>query len=297
MQVEWYRSFTEAVKWKSMSKAADKLSLTQPAISKHIRHLEAAYGVELFRRGAAGVELTEAGELFLERIAPVVQALSEIEAEMRPFAEHPKFALGSLPSVAAQVLPHRLRDYHAAGYPLAVTVRLSSEELMEGLQSGGFDAVLVDAACAGGRQWSRELFTEGYIAVVPEDHPLRGRTGVTAAELANEPFVFPVCCDTRTRFEALAERCGYRPDVKMETDNTDYLLGLVAVGTGITVLPGLFKGQAERLGLHAVPIAEESLRRTIVLAARTAGTGSRLYRLLDGSRPRETGVRAAVPGI
>ncbi|UUZ93640.1 LysR family transcriptional regulator substrate-binding protein [Paenibacillus sp. P25] len=148
-----------------------------------------------------------------------------------------------------------------------------------------------------GRQWSRELFTEGYIAVVPEDHPLRGRTGVTAAELANEPFVFPVCCDTRTRFEALAERCGYRPDVKMETDNTDYLLGLVAVGTGITVLPGLFKGQAERLGLHAVPIAEESLRRTIVLAARTAGTGSRLYRSLDGDRPRETGVRAAVPGI
>ncbi|WP_052487246.1 LysR family transcriptional regulator [Gordoniibacillus kamchatkensis] len=280
MQVEWYRSFTEAAKWKSLSKAADKLSMTQPAVSKHIRQLEAAYGVELFRRTTAGVDLTEAGRRFLERIMPVVQTIESIEAEMRQYAAEPGYTLGSLPSVATQVLPGRLRDYHAAGYPITVKIRQTSAELLEELREGAFDAALIDSAYTGRPLWSRELFTEAYIAILPEGHTLRGRNAVSVADLKREPFVFTTHCDTHSRFVTIAEKYGFRPDVKLEVDDNDFLLGVVAVGTGITILPQLFGAQAERLGLHTVPIAEPGLRRTIALAARTAETGAKLYRLL-----------------
>ncbi|WP_248923887.1 LysR family transcriptional regulator [Paenibacillus hamazuiensis] len=280
MQVEWYRSFTEAAKWRSLSKAADKLRLTQPAVSKHIRQLETAYGVELFRRTAAGVDLTEAGKLFLERIMPVVQSLDTIELEMRQYAAEPGYTLGSLPSVATQVLLGRLQEYHAAGNPITIKVRQRSAELREELQEGAFDAALMDAACAGGRLWIRELFTEAYLAVIPEGHKLQGRTALSLTELKDEPFVLTTLCDTHTRFSTLAEKHGYRPDIKLEVDSSDFLLGVVAGGTGITVLPELFRAQAERLGLHTIPIAEPELRRTIVLAARTADTGTKLFRLL-----------------
>jgi DNA-binding transcriptional LysR family regulator len=288
MQVEWYRSFAEAAKWSNLSKAADKLNMTQPAVSKHIRHLETAYGVELFRRSAAGVELTEAGKLFLTRLAPVLEALHSLDADMREFAALPGYRLGSLPSVAAQVLPSRLRDYHASGYPISVGVRISSEELAKALQEGTFDAVLLDSTYADERrQWSRELFTENYIAVLPDGHPLRTRATLSAADLTREPFVFSSHCDSLTRYTAVAERNGYTPDVKLLTDNIDYLLGVVAVGTGITVIPELFRKQAERTGLHAVPMTDTDLFRTIVLTARTADTGLRLYRLLAGPQPRQ----------
>jgi DNA-binding transcriptional LysR family regulator len=287
MQVEWFRSFAEAAKWSNLSKAADKLNMTQPAVSKHIRHLEIAYGVELFERSAAGVELTEAGKLFLGRIGPVLEAIHSLDADMRKFAAQPGCRLGSLPSVAGQLLPSRLREYYATDYPISVGVRNSSQELTEAMQAGEFDAVLIDAACADERKmWSRELFSEGYVALLPDGHPLQTRNALTAAELAHETFVFCSHCDVLARYSAAAEKYGYTPDVKLLADNVDYLFGLVAVNTGIAVMPELFRKQARRTGLHAVPMTDAELRRTIVLAARTADTGLRLHRLLFDSHPQ-----------
>ncbi|MBB6734135.1 LysR family transcriptional regulator [Cohnella zeiphila] len=287
MQVEWFKSFTETVKRKSLSKAAESLNLTQPAISKHIRNLELVYGMELFRRGSAGVELTAAGRLFLERIAPVVEAIDAVGDEMRSLAERPRFTLGSLPSVAAQVLPGRLRDYNAAGYPLSVNVRGTSEELAAALLEGTFDAVLIDAEYAGGRLWSRELFAEDYVVILPPRHRFRRRRALRTEELKDETFVFVNHCDSCKRFVTAAARYGFVPHTRMELDNNDYMLGIMAMGTDITVLPRLFGYQAERLGLHVVPLQEEHLRRTIALAARTPVTGARIYRMLDASRMQE----------
>ncbi|WP_219834219.1 LysR family transcriptional regulator [Paenibacillus sp. R14(2021)] len=282
MQVEWFRSFMESAKWKSLSKAADKLNLSQPALSKHIRQLEAAYDVELFRRTAAGVALTEAGSRFMEKIIPVLQSLETIEAEMRQYAAGPGYTLGSLPGIVTHLLPGRLRDYHASGYPITVKVRQTSIELREEMQEGVLDAALMDAAFVGGRLWSKELFTEGSIAILPEGHTLRGRNTLSLEELKDELFVFATQkCETHTQFRTVAENYGYRPDIKLEVDENNEFLLNVAVGTGITVLPELFRAEAELLGLHAVPLAVPELRRTVVLAARTADIGSKLYRMLS----------------
>lgn len=275
MQVNWFFSFTEAAKWKSLSKAAEKLSLTQPAISKHIRQLEAAYGVELFRRSATGVELTDAGRYFLKRIRSVVLSLEKLEVEMRQYSARLSYTLGSLENLATQVLPKRLRGYQDFDHSIKVRVRQSSDELREELQEGTVDAALMDASYVSGRMWSRVLFNEGYIAVLPEDHPLRGRHTLSPIELKDESFVLNTQFDTYTRFLGVAEKYGYCPDIELEVDNNDFLLDLVAEGTGITVLPELFKQQAKRRGLYTIPIAEPELRRTIVLAARTPDIGSK----------------------
>ena len=87
-------------------------------------------------------------------------------------------------------------------------------------------------------------------------------------------------CEAHAKFSALAEKYGYSPDVKLEVDESVEFLFNVAMGTGITVMPELLRAEAMLLGLHAVPIAEPELRRTIVLAARSADVGARLYRQL-----------------
>ncbi|MBO7745044.1 LysR family transcriptional regulator [Paenibacillus sp. MWE-103] len=282
MQVEWFRSFTEAAKWKSLSKAADRLSLTQPAISKQIRQLEATYGIELFRRSAAGVDLTEAGRHFLERIMPVVASLDTIEAVMRRFKAEPGYTLGCLPSVVARLHSGRLRDYRDAGHPVTIKVRQTSAALRDELQEGAFDAALLDAAFAGDRMWSKTLFTEGYVAVLPEDHPLRERTSLRLEELRKERFVFASPqCEIHDRVKTLTESYGYSPDVQLEVDGNKEFLFNVAVGAGITVLPEMLAAEAKQMNLQAVPLAEPGLRRTVALAARTADVGAKLFRLLD----------------
>ncbi|WP_219836175.1 LysR family transcriptional regulator [Paenibacillus sp. R14(2021)] len=281
MQVEWFRSFTEAAKWKSFSKAADRLNLTQPAISKQIRQLEAVYGVELFQRSASGVELTKAGRQFMAQIIPVVTSLENIEVYMRQYKSEPGYKLGCLPSLAAQFLLDRLRVYRASNNRVMVKVRQTSIELLDGLQESSFDAALMDADFVGAPMWSKTLFTEGYIAVLQGDHPLRERTSLRLEELKDERFVFATSkCEIHDRVRSLVSSSRNLPDVQLEFEgNKEFLLN-VAVGAGITVLPGLLRAEAELMGLHAVPLAEPELYRTIVLAARTADIGSKLYRRL-----------------
>jgi LysR family transcriptional regulator, transcription activator of glutamate synthase operon len=78
MNTEWFQSFVEAVRRKSLSRAAKALNLSQPALSKHIRHLEQDLDVVLFHRTSAGSELTEAGERFYNRIVPVIDELNAV---------------------------------------------------------------------------------------------------------------------------------------------------------------------------------------------------------------------------
>ncbi|MFC4808897.1 LysR family transcriptional regulator [Paenibacillus sp. GCM10023250] len=282
MQVEWFRSFTEAARLKSLSKAAEKLSLTQPAISKQIRQLEAAYGIELFLRSASGVQLTDAGAEFMERIMPVLASLDTIEADMRRFKTRPLRTLGCLPSIVSQLHPERLRDYRTAGHPVAVKVRQTSADLRDELQEGSIDAALMDAAIVGDRMWSKALLTEGYIAVLPEDHPLRGRTSLRLEELKNERFVFASPkCEIHNRVRTLAASLGYSPDVRLEVEDNKEFLFNVAAGAGITVLPEMVAAEAKQMNLHAVPLADPDLCRTVVLAARTEDVGSTLFRLLS----------------
>nr|WP_308423124.1 LysR family transcriptional regulator [Marinithermofilum abyssi] len=137
--------------------------MSQPALSKHIRNLEHDLGIVLFYRTSTGIELTEAGKRFYNRIAE----LTTIRQELRQFRRTNPIAIGSLPSLATYYLPPRIKGLSHSDRPVTLMIQNTSGELIQSLQEGRLDAVFVDATYIGESLWSCELFTESYYAVFP----------------------------------------------------------------------------------------------------------------------------------
>ncbi|MBH8605878.1 LysR family transcriptional regulator [Thermoactinomyces sp. CICC 10522] len=284
MNIEWFQSFVEAAKQKSLSKAAKALSLSQPALSKHIRNLEHDLDIVLFHRTSTGIELTEAGERFYNRIVPVLAELTAIRQELRQFRRTTPIAIGSLPSLATYYLPPRIKGIRLLDRPMTLMIQNTSWELIQSLQEGRLDAVFVDTSYVGESLWSCELFTESYYAVFPLHHRFHSRKTVELSELCEEPLiVHQAPCDTRKHIIEQMESLGHKPNIISEVAFGDFILGAVAAGMGITIIPELMAKNIGHLQLFALPITNFGRKRSISIATRSRKLGLQLYEFISTS--------------
>ncbi|WP_248930053.1 LysR family transcriptional regulator [Paenibacillus hamazuiensis] len=280
MNTEWFETFLEAVRLKSLSKAADRLHLTQPAASKQLHSLEEALGVKLLERSPAGVAPTAAGQKLYDRLVPVVSELAAIRRELKETAQPVR--LGAIPSLAAHYLPQRLARLQPPG-AVQLAVYGTSAEQLAALTAGTLDAALVESRYAAPPYWSAEVLTEPYCAVMPQTHPLAARAEVTLEELAEERLiVHPPACDIRRSIAEAYEARRLAPLIGAEVGFGESIIGFVAAGAGITIMPRLAAEHAGRLGLAAVPVSGFGRERTIVLLAASAAIGQALMPALTG---------------
>src|SRR3954447_25659803 len=146
MDLKQLRTFREVAEAGSLSRAADRLRLAQPALSRPIRLLEAEIGTALFARHGRGMQLTEAGQAFLDRIAGPVRQLERAAEDVRALAGavSGQVALGMMPTLAC-VLAGPLARRVAAEQP-AISLRIVegyTGHLVEWVQRGVTDATLL----------------------------------------------------------------------------------------------------------------------------------------------------------
>lgn len=280
MNLEWLQSFAEAAKQKSFSKAAKENNISQPALSKHIRNLEADLDVVLFHRTSAGIELTEAGERFHIRILPVIAELTAIRQELGQFCQTIPIAIGSLPSLATYYLPSRIKGLQLLDRPMTLMLQNTSKELVQSLQEGRLDAVFVDTLYTTESLWNCELFTESYYAVFPLGHRFQLKNRVELAELCEEPLiVHQAPCDSRNHIISQMELLELKPNIIREVAFGDFIYGYVMGGMGITIVPELVAKNISHLELSSLPIV--NLKRSISLAAKSSKLGSQLYEFIS----------------
>lgn len=282
--MEWIRTFVQAARERSLSKASQRLNMTQPAASQQIRKLEEDLGVKLFQRTAAGLALTEAGQLLLERIVPVLSQLERIRKELEVYRQTKKWVIGTLPSFATHLMPEKVYHMKSMSIEADVIVHDSSERLAELLKSGIADAVLIDGRHADGFRWREDIFHEAYYVILPNDHPLARRPHLTIDEIEPFPFVVrPPYCDVRKDIEAMFRQCGSSLRIVKETANYEFMLGLVAAGTGITIAPQIIAEKHIRhIELTAVPLRGVSNKRTMTLVSSSKYIQKSLASLLAG---------------
>jgi len=187
--------FREVARTLHFRRAAESLAVAQPALSRQIAQLEAAFGVELFARSRRKVELSAAGRVLLERVEPLLRGLAAVPDELRALGEgqtgQVKVAFTGL--AMATVLPGILREFHRR-FP---RIRLELNEsptsaqlvaLAAGELACGF--FHPDATTPGLR--TRELLREKNGVLLPADHGLARRPGLRLKDLADTPWgLFP----------------------------------------------------------------------------------------------------------
>ncbi|GIX22775.1 MULTISPECIES: pca operon transcription factor PcaQ [Caldimonas] len=203
LQLRHLHCFLAVARLGHLGRAAQALSISQPAVTKTLADLEALLGLRLFERGRRGARLTPAGQGFLRHASQVMAALDQALDSVAPGQAPTVLRLGALPTVAHAIVAAGLRSL---GLPAGTTVHIetgANRELLARLQQGTLDAVvgrLSEPEWLQGLTFEH-LYAEPLIIAVRPDHPLRHKRRLSAAQLADYDWILPVA-DTIIRHNA-----------------------------------------------------------------------------------------------
>jgi DNA-binding transcriptional LysR family regulator len=254
------------------TRAADRLNLAQPSLSRQIRLLEHELGVLLFHRGPGQgpVTLTADGEALLPFVRRVLADVEATRAEARALTgmSRGRLSIGATPSLITRVLAPALVEFHAShpGIELSV-VEAGSRQLVRQLASGEVDLALVVLPINDPLVATTPLFDDPLVLAVAPDHPLADRHDVAVMELDGLPLVmFREGYDLRAVTLAACREAGVEPRLVSQGGEMDGVLAFVAAGLGAAVVPAIAMPTESKL--TGIPFASPGLSRTVALAHR-----------------------------
>ena len=249
---------------KSFTRAAQRCFVVQSALSRQIKSLESELGVRLFARTSRKVEVTPAGEAFVEQARLCLRAAER--AKVAAAAAHGEIrgslTIGVIPTVTAVDVAAVLGAFHRRYPEVGVHVRTGgSDEFLHRIAAGELDVGLLGLAegvTPRGVQ-TRELSRERLVAVLSEGHRLGGRRRLHLEDLADEPFVdFPEGSSGREQSDLAFDRAGLRREVSFEVNTADLLTGLVRQGLGAALVAPSVARQAP--GCVCIPVSDGPVR-------------------------------------
>jgi len=269
MNLRHLRYFVAIVDHGSMVKASDALFVAQSALSQHMRNLESELGVQLLLRTGRGVVPTEAGQDFLQRARAILALVEEAQRALREQSATPQgnVTLGLPPSVSAMLaVPLILRMQQELPKVALRVAEGMSGYVLDWLQAGVVDLGLVYGAQRAPGIVMTELYTERLYLITPPAATPVGE--LRFAELEGQPLILPGRQHgLRDMVDRLARERRISLNVRVELDAMTQMKALVRHGVGCTVLPlAAVQEEIERGELHAVPIVEPEIDRTIYVA-------------------------------
>ena len=255
----------------SFSAAARELGCTQPAVSQQMKALESSAGTPLLIRTGREMRLTQAGEALTRHAAGILAGLTAAEEEVAAIAglRAGRVRLVSFPSGSSSLVPAALAALRAA-HP---GPRVSLEEAepprsAELLRAGDCDIALAFryAGATAPDEWDdlvvRPLLADRLVGLVPEGHRLADAASAGIGELAADPWIAG-CPRCRRQLVEVCETEGFTPRIDFATDDYPAVLGLVAAGLGVAVLPALALESLRPKGVRTIAV-EPAVEREIV---------------------------------
>lgn len=273
MDLRHLRYFVAVADEQNFTRAAEKLHISQPPLSRQIQDLEEELGLALFERGSRPLKLTEGGRFFYGHATRLLeQAEQAIRTTKRIAHMQSRLVIGFVPSTIYGALPRLVRLFRAAQPQTELAlVEMSSVEQIEALKNGridvGFGRVRLDDPSV-----KREVLREEALGVaIPMEHELAAERGaLSLADIAkHEHLVYPR--NPRPSYAdqvlALFRDLGLEPRAVHEVQELQTALGLVASGMGLCLVPA----SANRMRPDEViyrPVAEPKAVSPIIMSTR-----------------------------
>ncbi|WP_405447457.1 LysR family transcriptional regulator [Streptomyces achromogenes] len=264
------RCFVAVAEEGTLTRAAERLFVSQPGLTKQIRQLETRLGVRLFTRSRTGMALTEPGRTLAERAPALLagwdQALRETRSAARRAAR--SLRVGFLASAANEATPRIITEFTRRRPGWRVEMRQATwSDPSAGLADGEVDAALLRLPLTGQDALrTAVLFTEPRWVALPEGHPLAARDTIPFRDLWDEPFVAapPETGRWRDHWLATDEREGHPVRIGAVTDQPDDWLSAIANGYGIALAPASAARFYARPGITYRPVTGVSPSRVAV---------------------------------
>jgi DNA-binding transcriptional LysR family regulator len=281
-------TFREVARLGSFSRAAEALSLTQPAVSQQVAALERQAGAQLLERGPGGLALTPAGELLLAHADVVADRLELAAGQLAELAGHAarELRVGAFPSALATRVPQALARLTAERPEVEADVAEgTTDELVERVRAGAVHvAVCFQDAAAPRREHEgterAELGEEPFVALLPPGHRLAGGGPLRLGQLAGETWVAP------SREGIIARACeaaGFTAPIRYVSRDPLANRGLVIAGLAVTISPAELA--AEFAGIAVEPL-RDGPRRDVYALLPASGASPLARAFVDALRER-----------
>lgn len=243
MDMKHLRYFVMVAEELSFSRAAERLHMSQPPLSLHIKQLEEEIGTRLLNRTRREVKLTDAGTVFLRESRLLLgQMQTAVSATVRAAqSDAGVLRLGVATSALFHVLPTFLSMVQEAFPGVEISINdMQSQDQVSAVGHGLLDIGLVHTRPDRSKLMHAPIFRESYIAVLPEQHPLAQAPAFSLADLAEEPMIALSREHAPAVFDAIVASCyeaGFSPVFKHTARSPLTIFQMVRLGFGVALVP------------------------------------------------------------
>jgi DNA-binding transcriptional LysR family regulator len=266
-------AFAEVARLASVSRAAEELHVTQPALTARLRSLETDVGAALFVRSRRGMALTDAGRALLPYAQRAIVQVLEGRRALEQLREGKtgELLIGAAPAVSTYLLPRVLRSFQGTHPGVRIGVRTGhTEEVLAMVLRREVD-VGVGRPVRHAEAMLIPVFDDELILVAAADHPFARRVQVRVRELAEERLIlFDRASSYYELTSSLVRQAGVVPESVLELDNVEAAKKMVLAGLGVALLPRMaLDAELRSRSLRQVRlVGASSIRRPIVAIRR-----------------------------
>lgn len=253
-------------------KAASRLFISQPPLSRQIRELEEELGAKLFERNNKRVILTPAGQYFKSRVDHIFSLLSETKQVVKQLHENQsgELKIGYISSTYHVYMLDTLKEMRQVFPFLNVKLyEIPTVKQVKALEEGKLDIGIMRAPVNSEKLKIVSLFQDPFVIVLPEWLKSAFKPGEAGDFLRGQPFIFFNRDYAPVYYQKLMEVCrrmGFLPEITHEANTVHSILRLVAHGAGVSILPAAVAAQFSELKLEYIRLDGVPVTTEVVLA-------------------------------
>ncbi|MEQ9375571.1 MAG: LysR family transcriptional regulator [Imperialibacter sp.] len=247
IELRHFKYFLEVAEELHFRKAAEKLFITQPGLSRQIQQLEEELDVKLFVRNKRNVALTAPGKYLQQELKGVINNLDFIVKQLKMIeaGDDGEVRIGFVGSAMQRVIPKVLLEINKQ-YPSIHTTltEMANQEQLEGLMHDKLDIGFVRLEHAQQEMQLVTVFEDTFSLVLPQDHPMNEDNFVDLHQLKEENFILfssDYSVDYFNQFMNIFEASGFRPKVSHRSVHASTIFRLVENNLGIAIVPTTLK--------------------------------------------------------
>ena len=287
MEITQLRTFRTIAETLNFTRAAERLNLTQSAVSHQIKALETELGEPLFIRAKGGVRLSDAGKAALRHAEGILDSVDALRSHVAGSEQAPAGRVRA--AAATQAFVHLFVPLFEAfmrrypGVEVSFRTTVSTDQTLVDLMSGAADVGFASVPVYSPTLQVTELFEDELLVVVGHAHPLAARAEVTVDDVRGERFIlFERGASIRRATDDFFNKVGITPELALESNDTYFIKLMVERGLGISLLPGWAVRDEVAWGwLARLKIAGHQLRRSVAIVARGRFQASATRAFLD----------------
>ncbi len=259
MDTSKIRAILSAVKYKSLSKAAEELSYTPSAMSHIADALERELGIKLLERTPLGVELSKDGQELYPKLVSLLNAEAEILRAAHVISESKSnhLRIGTFSSISQNMLPEILRGFRALHPDISISIAVE-DSLQDWTQRGLADVIFTDDLNYGENTWV-PIKEDPFVAIAPT-HLVKGRRSITREELYSYTYIDVNEYALNTYFD----KSKFNKVIPFASIDNVSVLYMIQEGLGVSVLPSLMLSQRIK-GVSTLKL-KPSISRTLGFA-------------------------------